>query len=228
MLVGAYNHVSFARAGADWYVGLNGKIVGHAVATGIIGAGSAAVHIGRDPASSGPRYVNGRIAQFRWTLGKGRYTDDYEVPTEPFSLRGSRVAGTVKKGSPPAPCARKIILLRPLDQAVVGTGASDTGTGEYEIETDADVGEALIGISYTDYGDPWVASHVYALGDRTWVGEPAPLGHWYECEQAGTTGSTEPTWPTDGSTVTDGTVIWRDKGVMERPWAEGPYIAEAV
>jgi len=32
---------------------------------------------------------------------------------------------------------------------------------------------------------------------------------FYECTTAGTSGSTEPTWPTtDGATVTDGTVVW--------------------
>lgn len=36
--------------------------------------------------------------------------------------------------------------------------------------------------------------------------------HYYVCTQAGTTSDTEPTWPTDGETVTDGTAIWEDAG----------------
>jgi hypothetical protein len=39
---------------------------------------------------------------------------------------------------------------------------------------------------------------------------PSPLnGYVYKCTTAGTTGSTQPTWPTTaGNTVTDGTVVW--------------------
>lgn len=41
---------------------------------------------------------------------------------------------------------------------------------------------------------------------------PAILnGHMYKCTTAGTTGSSEPTWPTgSGSTVTDGTAVWTE------------------
>ncbi len=57
--------------------------------------------------------------------------------------------------------------------------------------------------------------------DRTWsantniqtgeIVEPTtPNGYRYECITAGTTASTEPTWPTNiGDTVSDGTVVWK-------------------
>ena len=38
--------------------------------------------------------------------------------------------------------------------------------------------------------------------------------HFYKCTVAGTTGASEPTWPTNGSTVTDGTVTWQDMGLI--------------
>jgi len=53
----------------------------------------------------------------------------------------------------------------------------------------------------------WQASTAYSLGDYV---TPTTLNNFiYECTTAGTSGTTEPVWPTtDGATVTDGTVEW--------------------
>lgn len=60
----------------------------------------------------------------------------------------------------------------------------------------------------------WAASTAYSVGTRR-----APSlttakanGHIYEVTVAGTSSGTEPTWPTNGGTVTDGTVTWIDRG----------------
>ena len=59
------------------------------------------------------------------------------------------------------------------------------------------------------FGKPqWAANKAVKKGDRRrpTVGN----GFVYECTVAGTTGATEPTWPTtSGATVTDGTVTWK-------------------
>lgn len=40
-------------------------------------------------------------------------------------------------------------------------------------------------------------------------------GHYYRCKTAGTTGGTQPTWPTTAqATVADGTVLWEEAGVL--------------
>lgn len=52
----------------------------------------------------------------------------------------------------------------------------------------------------------------YVVGD---VVIPAVANnHWYMATVAGTSGGSAPTWPTDGSTVTDGTVTWQDMGLI--------------
>jgi hypothetical protein len=57
---------------------------------------------------------------------------------------------------------------------------------------------------------PWQASYAYSLGD---IARPTTANtHLYQCTTAGTSGSTAPTWPTAGGTVTDGTAVWTDLG----------------
>jgi flagellar hook protein FlgE len=56
----------------------------------------------------------------------------------------------------------------------------------------------------------WQASTAYNVGQI--ISPSASNGHFYECTVAGTSGNAPPTWPTDGSTVTDGTVTWQDMG----------------
>jgi len=59
----------------------------------------------------------------------------------------------------------------------------------------------------TDILPEWVASTAYSLGDTA---EPTVDNTYrYKVTTAGTSGGTEPTWPTSiGSTVVDGTVTW--------------------
>ena len=53
----------------------------------------------------------------------------------------------------------------------------------------------------------WAASTAYALGD---VVQPTTRnGYNYECTTAGTSGGSEPAWPTTpGNTVNDGAAVW--------------------
>lgn len=57
----------------------------------------------------------------------------------------------------------------------------------------------------------WAGNQAYALGD---IRRPTVAnGRIYRCVQAGTSGSTQPTWPTGtGERVTDGGVIWQEAG----------------
>jgi len=57
------------------------------------------------------------------------------------------------------------------------------------------------------WGTTWQASTTYAAGDFV---VPTTLnGFTYECTTGGTSGTTEPIWPTTiGQTVTDGSVVW--------------------
>ena len=55
----------------------------------------------------------------------------------------------------------------------------------------------------------WASGIVVAAG--VYVSPTTANGHLYVCTTAGTTGTTQPTWPTGiGSTVVDGTVTWTE------------------
>lgn len=58
----------------------------------------------------------------------------------------------------------------------------------------------------------WADSTTYALGD--YVVPTIANEHFYKCTAAGDSDTVEPTWPTDGTTVTDGGATWQDMGTI--------------
>jgi hypothetical protein len=57
--------------------------------------------------------------------------------------------------------------------------------------------------------DAWEAETAYALDALVHAGT-----HVYKCTTAGTSGASAPTWKTDGTDTTDGTVTWADLGAF--------------
>ena len=55
----------------------------------------------------------------------------------------------------------------------------------------------------------WAASTAFAVGDIRRATTAQATGLWFRCTTAGTSGSSEPNWPTEsGNTTTDNTVVW--------------------
>ena len=55
----------------------------------------------------------------------------------------------------------------------------------------------------------WAASTAFAVGDIRRATTDQASGLWFRCTTAGTSASSEPSWPTDiGSTITDNTCVW--------------------
>jgi hypothetical protein len=82
------------------------------------------------------------------------------------------------------------------------------------------------GLAPDAYAD-WAATSALTLGG---VAVPTTRnGHRYVVTTAGTSGSSEPTWPTDpGATVADGSVVWTESGttVWTPTWALAAAAAE--
>ena len=68
----------------------------------------------------------------------------------------------------------------------------------------------------------WVTGTAYGLGAV--IRPTAGNGHLYKCTTAGTSGASQPTWPTlPVATVTDGTAVWTE---ASRPWAWPEVLAD--
>lgn len=86
----------------------------------------------------------------------------------------------------------------------------------------ADYGDADCGVNLAP--DDWSAA-LDATARADWdakigtVVKPTVFnGFWYEAAQAGTTGGSEPTWPTvEGDTVADGTTVWTARAAKVWP-----------
>lgn len=102
-----------------------------------------------------------------------------------------------------------------------GVIAYDTGVQTPTVTTwTKAVGDAATARTATAAGT-YVKPSVANDGDR---------GSIFECVTAGTSGSTEPTWPVvDGEQVTDGTTVWEKVNVsLQRGGYQGVVIAAAL
>ncbi len=73
----------------------------------------------------------------------------------------------------------------------------------------------------------WAAATAYTVGQ--YVRPTTYAGHFYKCTVAGTTGAAQPTWPTTGGTVTDGTVTWQDAALtITYPYTSSPVTLTVV
>ena len=101
-----------------------------------------------------------------------------------------------------------------------GSGTSETETitamlGKFIQLSKSNLAEANFKVENEDGASApdWIASTGYILNDT--VVPSTPNGHYYKCTTAGSSDVSEPTWTTDGSTVSDGSVVWTDMGVIE-------------
>lgn len=83
-----------------------------------------------------------------------------------------------------------------------------SNTASRQLQASSNPGVDNITLTPTDVLADWAATTAYTLGNR--VEPTTPNTYVYECTVAGTSGGSEPTFPTAsiGDTVVDGTVTW--------------------
>lgn len=169
------------------------------------------------PSAPTPRYTAGwgcHLAVFDQALSQDRLSQYLRAAGT--QGRASTVPVEIDVGG--IPTARRVRVLSRATGELLADQLTDAGG---IASVDIDYGKAVDVIAIDDIGDRWFAAADYALTDR--VFPAVPNGHWYEAEAGGTSGASEPVWPTTGGTVVDGSVTWRDKGTIVAPAVYGPF-----
>jgi len=157
--------------------------------------------------------AGGDLSWPAWSASAAIAVDVVREPTVSNGYRYAYSGGTTDSTEPTWPTTVGATV-------VDGTGTwTNLGEKPYalwdaafdELQTDL---YGLRGRSYADRigsvgGHTWTATMAYDAGI---VVPTTRNGHAYTAETAGTSGASQPTWPTTGGTVTDGSVVWRDMG----------------
>lgn len=130
--------------------------------------------------------------------------DTFFIPAIPST--NSWVAFTVNKGSALGSAIQSVALYADSDPGTITLLIDNIIAVKSVASADSLSLTSLIG---KDYNLNWAATTAYSLNAQRRPSVPNRNGLRYKVTTAGTTGSSEPTWPTEwGQTVTDGTVVW--------------------
>jgi hypothetical protein len=192
-----------------YYDGVSGGSGAVPVRQGFVDADACS--IGAIESNGTTEYFDGRLGQISVhprPLNQAEITTLYNLGTN-----ARTVSGNLKVGG--AAVQHSVLLIDRVDGRVVGTGVGD-GSGDYSIDASGD--NPVYVMDWDDYGDEWTLSTAYVLNDI--VHPTTANGYYYVCTTAGTSDTTEPTWPTSG-TVADNTAVWTATEYT-RPRVHGP------
>ena len=78
-------------------------------------------------------------------------------------------------------------------------------------------------------GDVWILNSTVTINQLVFPTDPISTPYYYIANNAGTSGATEPVWPTtDAGTVTDGNVVWQRVERIPMPVTMNPIVPTVV
>ncbi|MGZ8181470.1 MAG: LamG domain-containing protein [Methylobacter sp.] len=221
---GVWSHFAFVRYGNSLLMYVNGVSPASSNVTGVsigVPATSPCVRIGCIY-STPLYYFSGKLAQFRIIKGGTPYTADFTPPSGPFVDFQSQVSGTISEA-----LAANTFFARAYDI----TSGSLLGekkvvdTSSFSIDIKSPEKTCYVTVS-ADY-EVWQPGVVYAQDVNVFPLDPVSTPYYYKRINAGTSGVSEPTWPTiAGGQCNDGSVInaWELVERLIQPITHGPLI----
>lgn len=204
--------------------------------------GTNAVQNGNGPVSTSFTHVHTinddtGVAVYKvWALYPGSYGDVVQVKVSNGTSTPGPVAPAWQPSAnyPTAGATDPMSIVRPtVDNGhiyQVTTGGANSGLVEPVWPVNG-TNVTVAGITYKDVGqgNPWTASIKYNVGAL--ITPTTANGHIYiaiSVTGGANSGAVEPTWVTDGTTVTDNEVTWRDLGAQTKKltvYVGSPYDA---
>ena len=219
--VNAWSHIALVNNNGVYTIYVNGVAGSNPVvsATALaIAATAECIGALRDSASSP---FSGYIDELRITKGIARYTANFTPPASAFADYGSEVTGTLSES-----LAASTFLAQAHDVTsgvLVGTNTFTGASFTINLSVNSKACNVTVRVPYKI----WTASTVYALNDLVFPTNPITTPYYYKRIAIGTSGATEPTWPTTpGSQCNDGAVTnaWELVERLVQPITHGPLI----
>ncbi len=110
------------------------------------------------------------------------------------------------------PFSTRVVAVSANDNPVVLNTTTSGEDGTYFMNVTPYTGEVMV-YAVQDYGAAWVAGQALVVGDV--IHPTSPNGYVFRVTVAGNTGSSEPTWPAQLTTINDGDVTYEGVRLLQ-------------
>jgi len=219
-LLNTFYFIEINRIGSVLRCFINGEFMGEKSNYATINTVTAELQIGMFASSQHP--FLGYMSNFRLTNGVARHTASFTKPDAPFPNYNAQLIGTLDET---LAATTFVAEAHHASDGVLSGRKVFTGSSfAVDIKTPEKAHYLTV---KPDMGTNWQASTAYALDQKVFPSNHVATPYYYKRLIAGTSGSTEPTWPTTpGGKCDDGSVTdaWEMVERLVQPITHGPLI----
>jgi len=218
----SWHHFAVTRNGSTLRGFIDGVLGGSATISGSIKNRSIDTMVGRSLTSFDDNQYAGFMSNLRLTKGAARYLASFTPPSEPFPAYSLVISGNIIESL----AATDFIIEAHNASNGVLSGRDVSSGASYTVGIKTNEKAHYVTIK-PDMGAAWLPSTVYALNAKAFPTDPVSTPYYYKRLIAGTSGTTEPTWPTTpGGRCDDGGVTdaWELVERLVQPITHGPLI----